>query len=203
MRKKVLIILIVIPVILIILEAINNFSKYIDKGKIEIAQTNETITSEEVNNNNNNISIENKNIITDEEITKEFEEVEKEKNNINANKDEKKINENINTSVKKDIVIEKQTEQKMNLETTNKDIISSNEKKIETSSLEDTNVKNKTERCTNVNNHFLDVGNSNKWFDTEEEAIAYYDAEQKKWGDLLRQDENFYKEYVQKCPYRI
>lgn len=61
------------------------------------------------------------------------------------------------------------------------------------------------------NKHFMEVGNSNKWFNTETEAIAYYKSIIKKWGDKLESfnDYNseefkiFNAEYDKNCPYRL
>ncbi len=53
------------------------------------------------------------------------------------------------------------------------------------------------------NNHGIGVGNSNKWFNTKDEAIAEYRAEIKKWGDLWTDKENpiSNEEYYKNCPY--
>lgn len=38
-------------------------------------------------------------------------------------------------------------------------------------------------RCTNNNNHSMSVGNTEKWFSSKDEAIAYYKSQIKYWGD--------------------
>lgn len=58
--------------------------------------------------------------------------------------------------------------------------------------------------------HYMDVGNSGKWFDTESEAIAYYKSIIKEWGDKLESFDDykseeykkFNEEYNKKCPCR-
>lgn len=51
------------------------------------------------------------------------------------------------------------------------------------------------------NNHKIDSGNTKKWFETEEQAESYYNAEQKKWGKKWENYEIDDNEYDEKCPY--
>ena len=56
-------------------------------------------------------------------------------------------------------------------------------------------------RCTNNNNHGMDVGNSGKWFSSKKEAIAYYDNKLDYWDKWVKEDpDNRWDEYLQKCP---
>ena len=53
------------------------------------------------------------------------------------------------------------------------------------------------------NKHFMDVGNSGKWFNTEAEAIALYDKIQKEWGIKWENFEIDDATYYKNCPYRL
>jgi len=55
--------------------------------------------------------------------------------------------------------------------------------------------------CTG-NNHGMEVGNTGKWFNTKDEAIATYRAELKIWGDKWTAKENPInkEEYHKNCP---
>ena len=60
--------------------------------------------------------------------------------------------------------------------------------------------KSETKQCTNAE-HAKISGNTNKWFNTQEEAIAFANAEQKKWGEKWTNFEIDDDEYDKKCPY--
>lgn len=62
-------------------------------------------------------------------------------------------------------------------------------------------VENKPETCTNNNNHFIEVGNSNRWFSSQKEAIAYYDGLVHEWSEKWENDEIDSKTYYKNCPY--
>ena len=50
-------------------------------------------------------------------------------------------------------------------------------------------------------NHGIGVGNSNKWFNSKQEAINYYDGIQKTWGDKWENFEIDSATYDKNCPY--
>ena len=50
-------------------------------------------------------------------------------------------------------------------------------------------------------NHGVGVGNSNKWFNSKQEAINYYDGIQKTWGDKWENFEIDSATYDNNCPY--
>ena len=56
------------------------------------------------------------------------------------------------------------------------------------------------ERCTNNNNHGIDVGNSGRWYDSKSEAIAYYDSQTKYWGNKWENFEIDDDTYYKNCP---
>lgn len=53
----------------------------------------------------------------------------------------------------------------------------------------------------NGSNHGVGVGNSNKWFNTQQEAINYFDGIQKTWGDKWERFEIDSETYDKNCPY--
>lgn len=58
-----------------------------------------------------------------------------------------------------------------------------------------------TPKC-DESNHGIGVGNSNKWFNTQQEAINYFDGLQKTWGDKWERFEIDSETYDKNCPYR-
>ena len=50
-------------------------------------------------------------------------------------------------------------------------------------------------------NHGVGVGNSNKWFNSKQEAINYYDGILKTWGDKWEKFEIDSETYDKNCPY--
>lgn len=63
----------------------------------------------------------------------------------------------------------------------------------------------KVERCTNNHNHFIDVGNSGKWFSSKDAAIAYYNQQTKYWSDYLDnceagKEDEAWEVYKKNCP---
>lgn len=63
-----------------------------------------------------------------------------------------------------------------------------------------TTTEPKVERCTNNNNHGMNVGNSGKWFGTKNDAIAYYNQQTKYWGEQWENGEIDNDKYYQNCP---
>ena len=57
-----------------------------------------------------------------------------------------------------------------------------------------------TPKCSG-SNHGVGVGNSNKWFNSKQEAINYYDGIQKTWGDKWENFEIDSATYDKNCPY--
>ena len=55
-------------------------------------------------------------------------------------------------------------------------------------------------KCTDTN-HGVGVGNSNKWFNSKQEAINYYQGIIKTWGDKWEKFEIDDETYQKNCPY--
>lgn len=66
---------------------------------------------------------------------------------------------------------------------------------------QETKVVETPTRCTNNNNHGMNVGNSGKWFNSKQEAINYYDSIIKTWGDKWENFEIDSETYDKNCPY--
>ena len=57
-----------------------------------------------------------------------------------------------------------------------------------------------TPKCSGTN-HGVGVGNSNRWFNSKQETIAYYDSLIKTWGDKWESFEIDSATYDKNCPY--
>ena len=66
---------------------------------------------------------------------------------------------------------------------------------------QETKVEETPTRCTNNNNHGMNVGNSGKWFNSKQEAVNYYDSLIKTWGDKWENFEIDSETYDKNCPY--
>lgn len=66
---------------------------------------------------------------------------------------------------------------------------------------QETKVVETPTRCTNNNNHGMNVGNSGKWFNSKQEAVNYYDSLIKTWGDKWENFEIDSETYDKNCPY--
>lgn len=66
---------------------------------------------------------------------------------------------------------------------------------------QETKVEETPARCTNNNNHGMNVGNSGKWFNSKQEAVNYYDSIIKTWGDKWENFEIDSETYDKNCPY--
>lgn len=53
----------------------------------------------------------------------------------------------------------------------------------------------------NESNHYIGVGNSNKWFNSKQEAINHYQSIIKTWGDKWEKFEIDDETYQKNCPY--
>ena len=67
-------------------------------------------------------------------------------------------------------------------------------------SKQETKVVEPPTRCTNNNNHSMDVGNSGKWFSSKSEAIAYYNSQVSYYSNLWETEQIDDATYYSKCP---
>lgn len=121
------------------------------------------------------------------------------KNNPTKNNNSKKetsVQVSTQTNTKTNTQMNEQTNTKANTETNTQ----VNTKKEETKQ----EVQQVTPvRCTNNNNHALEVGNSEKWFNSKDEAIAVYKEKRSYWGDLWTKYQIDDDTYYKNCPSRI
>lgn len=200
MKKKV----IIISIIVCILIVLASIGVYIKIRKSENTQaTEKSITEIE------NVNIEEpKEEGAVENIEPEVESISQEKENI-IEENNKNETINNNSSVNKEEsakVASSNTTQitdnvtkemdRKNTETSKEDVPSTNDK-----SMSETKVEEKTIRCTTNNNHGMGVGNSNKWFNSKQETINYYQSIIKKWGDKWEKFEIDDETYQKNCPY--
>lgn len=54
-------------------------------------------------------------------------------------------------------------------------------------------------KCTETN-HLMETGNTGKWFDTKQQAVAFYEKEIKEWEDKWLKDEIDDNTYYKNCP---
>lgn len=134
--------------------------------------------------------------------------VEEQKKTI-TEKIEKKEEEKTTEKNKEESSIVKQVSQTTKMEEQkNKD----DEKQIEKSKEEatqieinqDTSTQEKEQetvipKCTETN-HLMETGNTGKWFDTKQQAVAFYEKEIKEWEDKWLKDEIDDDTYYKNCP---
>lgn len=65
---------------------------------------------------------------------------------------------------------------------------------------QETKVVETPTRCTNNNNHIMEVGNSGKWFSSKSEAIAYYNSQVSYYSNLWETEQIDDAAYYSKCP---
>lgn len=70
----------------------------------------------------------------------------------------------------------------------------------QSSKQEETKTEPKVERCTNNNNHGMDIGNSGKWFNSKSEAVSYYNSQVSYWGNQWESDTIDDATYYKNCP---
>lgn len=141
-------------------------------------------------------------------------EIEKELDISNDKESEKMTSKENNVIVTLPITLDNATEEKRKEKITKeeKSIEETKEEKIEVSQPKEEPkvVETKTElikesepvtpKCDG-SNHGVGVGNSNKWFNSKQEAVAYYDSLIKTWGDKWEKFEIDSATYDKNCPY--
>lgn len=109
---------------------------------------------------------------------KQVEDVEKAKKEKTTEVSEEQVEKNVEEKIEENQV--KETEENQNI---------SNHQE---------NVSN-TPKCTD-NNHGMDTGNCKTWFETKEQAIAFYNAKKKEWEDKWTNYEINNEEYFNNRP---
>lgn len=183
-----------------------NFSNYVITEDNENNTFSNVIVSEEknINEKGEDKKSQSENIVVDEiiEINEEIKTIDAEKKQIKTNvkqkeknntqkKEEQQVIDNSIEPVHQDKI--KETDPIINSKTQDR---IEEEPKIEIK-------KQETEKpsCTETK-HSIGVGNTNKWFNSKQEAISYYDGILKTWGDKWENFEIDSKTYDKNCPYR-
>ena len=131
---------------------------------------------------------------------KESEEIAPEESNVTVtlcNTTEKKRKEKITKEEKK---IEETQEKIIDEEKKETQQPKEEHKVVETKSEPIKESEPVTPKCDG-SNHGVGVGNSNKWFNSKQEAINYYDGIQKTWGEKWERFEIDSATYDKNCPY--
>ena len=113
-------------------------------------------------------------------------------------------NQNVTNDKKENMKGTTNTKESINKD--NKPLTNTSNKEQETKQVEEkkeTTKQPEVTRCTTNNNHSMDVGNSNKWFNSKSEAISYYNSLINELGHQLESGELSRDEYNKKCPYRL
>lgn len=218
MKKKKIIIIVLAIIVLIIILCVFLYIEYKNLKKDDTkSQDEDLVYNEDINILEEDTVDSNRVDIANETISTNIVEVvkEEESNKENKNSSDEKINTSTTSSNK--IGTTNKTEDNNNkndavVSETKSNKPQTSEKKVENESEnnnqnmkdgQDENKNIKPARCTNNNNHGMAVGNSGMWFETKEEAIAYYDEKISYWGKLwenFKIDDDTYKE---NCPSRI
>ena len=187
-----------------------------------IYTNNEQRLSENVTKNSeDNTIISEENTIIRESSSDNFQqlsdnlEIEKELNISNDKGSEEIASEESNVTVTLCNTTEKKrkeeiTKEEKKIDETQEEIIYEEKKEIQQPKEEPKVVETKSEpikksepvtpKCDG-SNHGVGVGNSNKWFNSKQEAIDYYDGIQKTWGDKWEKFEIDSATYDKNCPY--
>lgn len=216
MRKRVLFIIIILILIVGGIIGIWCFSS--NYNKLSQNENNNSSNSvpenldNSIQNDTNTVPIEESNVSNEiisgkeeESESTKNEEINNTKSEVNKTTQENKQNTNtkVSTQSKSNSLSNNSVKTQENIgKTTSTSTINSSSTTIPTSgnSEKDTTQSNKVERCTNKNNHGMDVGNCGKWFNTKNEAIAYYEEKIKYWGNLWETYQIEDDEYYKNCP---
>lgn len=195
MKKKNIISIIILIIGGCILFTVLYFRTEKNVDAIELSDENEIMEDEqiEITEQNEDEEI----VIEDENSTEEKIEIEKPMESIIVEKKENKetvSNVKKNSSVSSNPVTAKEEKETVISTPIEKKVESKTETKIEETKVET------IVRCTNNNNHGMNIGNSNKWFASKNEAIQYYNSQLKYWGDLWDSFQIESDAYYKNCP---
>ena len=107
-----------------------------------------------------------------------------------------KKNENTSVNIEKKVEEQKSKQEEKQIEKSKDEIT-----KVETTQDISTQEEKTTviPKCTETN-HMMETGNSGKWFDTKQQAVAFYEKEIKEWEDKWLKDEIDDNTYYKNCP---
>lgn len=227
MKKKILIIcisvvIIAIAVILFFImnQSKNNIAKTSTSDEISVSDLNTTIDDMETKENEatlEEVSEDNQENI-DENTNESEQDLQEETQSLEKNTNENSSNRAYAQKAKK-------TDEKSAIQTTEQKTSNNNTYKVagqvttsqnqttqteiesleakDTSTVDGNNETVKEQeptRCISNNNHGMAVGNSEKWFDTKNDAIEYYNSKIRYWGDLWESYQIDNETYYKNCP---
>ena len=220
MKKKVFIIVISILILLLAVIGIAYFTypkdKIIPLAKEDVIDSNEnTIDVSTDNITSNEIATEISTIIPeveketkiDDEIPKKDETiVDKTVTTVSTSNSSTKNTTSTNKNTQKGSKVNKEEGSKTTTTPTNIEKAKTNET-ITSKPVDKPNETNKVTqptRCTSNNNHGMDVGNCEKWFNSKNGAISYYEEKIKYWNEWWKNadpnDTNADATYYKNCP---
>lgn len=225
MKKKLCIVLIII--FLILVGVLLTISIYKNDEKLSEMQNNKSLSEGEIEHNEKdenileNLVVEENIEVSDKNETEKVEIIEKNENKTdNQNVSEKNNTSTTETSNKaNNKVNNKETTIKKNTTTTtvsnNANSTSKNEEKKEPiitekpkEDIAKEDEKTTTDKATTNNTKTEEIIETPKckhsnenYYNTEEEAIAFYKKTSKEYGDKVKSGEITYEEYLKKCPY--
>lgn len=201
-NKKLRNLIIIVLIIALIIVGIIIKNTYANASKSNIL-IDDKIVNEIQNTTENEIE---KNSIIQEIVFENNEQEQIKQNNTKKDVIPKEINENIQ---EKKIDSSKNTELVNTTQTTIQENIVKEEKPIQEKEKEQTKQETKIEsienettiqKCTD-SKHGVGIGNSNKWFNSYNEAVSYYDNLINDYSNKIHAGEIALEEYNKKCPY--
>ena len=202
MKKKI----IIISILSILLVIIGVTSYCVSRNKISNIQVSEESiiendsSSVEIDNNEENT--ENSVVEEEQNINEGNMEVEEQNTETSIQQQATQIKSSSKTTNKVDTTkAETKSEVVKETQTTKEETPT----KVETPSTvsepkQETKVVETPTRCTNNNNHSMEVGNSGKWFSSKSEAIAYYNSQVSYYSNLWETEQIDDAAYYSKCP---
>ena len=216
-KKRIIIIMTIALVVFGIIGSIY-FIANKKENKVELKDPNEiSIISEEsttnsaiddankiYNESENNIIEENKITEENNESTEETEKKQETQTSINNKQQttqaKSNSSSNLSSTPKKENVTQSTGSQTSTPTATPETKSDSKSSNSQTDKQEETKTENKIERCTNNNNHGMNIGNSGKWFNSKNDAITYHDNQTKYWGDQWENNKIDNDTYYKNCP---
>jgi hypothetical protein len=208
MKKKILIISIIsLLCIAIIITGYcinkNRISKIQNSEDLELEFENNLLNAEISDNIENSEDTPEENIQEENLMESNLEEITETENTTSSEPKTSQVKtSNITSGIATNKAETKSEETVTTTTATNKETTKTNENISSTISepKQETKVVETPTRCTNNNNHSMDVGNSEKWFSSKSEAIAYYNSQVSYWGNLWETEAINDTTYYQKCP---
>lgn len=202
MKKKI----IIISILSILLVIIGVTSYCVSRNKISNIQVSEDSIlendSSSVEFDNNEENTENSVVEEEQNINEGNMEVEEQNTETSIQQQTKQIKSSSETTNKVDTTkAETKSEVVKETQTTKEETPI----KVDTPSTvsepkQETKVVETPTRCTNNNNHSMEVGNSGKWFSSKSEAIAYYNSQVSYYSNLWETEQIDDAAYYSKCP---